>query len=203
MNGPDRVRKRLVVLVSGRGTNLQAIIEAIERNEIRAVVEAVISDRPDALALERAKQYGIPAIALDFASFGGSEAYHAALLHELETIAPALIVLSGSMRILPADVVRPFPWRLVNIHSSIFPAFPVLRSHKQELEYGVKVSGCTVHFVDEGMDTGPIIAQSVVAVHDDDDEHSLSQRILQKEHELYPQVIAAILQGQVLLDGRR
>lgn len=194
---------RLVVLASGRGSNLQAILDAIERGELRAEVAAVLSDRPDAPALQRAAKREIPAIPIDYKSFADRDAYHHALLTALNELGPDLIVLAGYMRLLPGWLVRRFPQRIVNIHPSLLPSFPGLNPHQQALDYGVKVSGCTVHFVDEGMDTGPIIMQSVVAVEDDDTAESLAARILHHEHELYPRAIAAILSGRVQLNGRR
>lgn len=194
---------RLVVLASGRGSNLQAILDAIERGELRAEVAAVLSDRPDAPALQRAAKREIPAIPIDYKSFADRDAYHHALLTTLNELGPDLIVLAGYMRLLPGWLVRRFPQRIVNIHPSLLPSFPGLNPHQQALDYGVKVSGCTVHFVDEGMDTGPIIMQSVVAVEDDDTAESLAARILHHEHELYPRAIAAILSGRVQLNGRR
>lgn len=196
-------RPRLVILASGRGSNLQAILDAIDRGDLEAEVAAVISDRPEAQALKRAEKRGIPGISLDFKAFADREAYHAALLATLTELTPDLIVLAGYMRLLPKAIVRRFPQRIVNIHPSLLPAFPGLHPHQQALDYGVKVSGCTVHFVDEGMDTGPIIMQAVVPVDDDDTAETLAERILRREHELYPQALAAIFSGRVQLEGRR
>ena len=167
-----RIRElpRLVVMASGRGSNLEAILDAIDRGELRARVVAVISDRPDAQALERAARRQIEALALDYRAFPDRDAYHEALLEHLVRIAPDLIVLAGYMRLLPGRIVARFPQRIVNIHPSLLPAFPGLNPHRQALDYGVKVSGCTVHFVDEGMDTGPIIMQAAVPVLEDDTE---------------------------------
>lgn len=200
-----RIRElpRLVVMASGRGSNLEAILDAIDRGELRARVVAVISDRSDAQALERAARRQIEALALDYRAFPDRDAYHEALLEHLVRIAPDLIVLAGYMRLLPGRIVARFPQRIVNIHPSLLPAFPGLNPHRQALDYGVKVSGCTVHFVDEGMDTGPIIMQAAVPVLEDDTEKSLAERILRREHELYPRAIAAVLDGRVRVEGRR
>lgn len=193
----------LVVLASGRGSNLQAICDAIGAGTLRAKVVAVISDKPHAKALDRARERGIEAIPIDFASFPSSTAYHDALLTKLVELEPDLIVLAGYMRILPGTIVSRFPHRIVNIHPSLLPAFPGLSPHQKALDYGVKVSGCTVHFVDEGMDTGPIIMQTPVPVHDHDTADTLAERILHYEHGLYPRAIAAVLEGRVQVVGRR
>lgn len=194
---------RIVVLASGRGSNLQAILDAIKAGTLQAEVDAVVSDRADALALTRAQEQGLQAICLEYRSFESREAYHVELLHTLDRLDPDLVVLAGYMRILPGDIVRRFRHRILNIHPSLLPAFPGLHPHRQALEYGVKVSGCTVHFVDEGMDTGPIIMQTAVPVYGGDTEQTLAERILHEEHRLYPQAIAAVLAGRVQTDGRR
>lgn len=194
---------RIAVLASGRGTNLQAIIDAVSAGELAADITCVLSDRPGAMALERAERHGIPARCIDYRGMGDPPRYESELASALEALAPDLIVLSGYMRILPPRIVRRYPLRIINIHPSLLPAFPGLHPHAQALAYGVKVSGCTVHFVDEGVDSGPIIAQTAVPVYDDDTEDTLAQRILQEEHRLYPQVIAKVLAGTLEVAARR
>lgn len=194
---------RLVVLASGRGSNLQAIIDAIESGRLTAEIALVLSDRPDAKALERAQAHGIPAEAIDYRQVGDKPTYYRRVQERLDEIAPDLIVLAGYMRILPPDFVQRYPWRIVNIHPSLLPAFPGLNAQRQALEYGVKVAGCTVHFVDEGMDSGPIIAQAAVPIYDDDTEESLAARILAEEHRIFPEVIAQVLAGKFTVQGRR
>lgn len=197
MNGLTSRRARLVVLVSGRGTNLQAIIDEIEAGKLNATIEAVISDRQGAQALSRAKAHGMRTIALEFSSFASADHYHETLRSHLDDMAPDLVILSGYMRILPTDIVAAYRWRILNIHPSLLPAFPGLQPQKQALDYGVKFSGCTVHFVDEGVDTGPIISQAVVPVHEDDTPTTLAARILVEEHRLYPEAIRSVLTEQM------
>lgn len=194
---------RLVVLASGRGSNLQAIIDAIESGQLTAEIALVLSDRPDAQALERARAHRIPAEAVDYRQLGDKPTYYRRVQERLDEVQPDLIVLAGYMRILPPDFVERYQWRIVNIHPSLLPAFPGLNAQRQALEYGVKVAGCTVHFVDEGMDSGPIIAQATVPVYEDDTEASLAARILAEEHRLYPAVIAQVLAGKFTVKDRR
>lgn len=208
MSGEAASRKsskvpRLVVMASGRGSNLQAIIDAIEAGRLTAEIVLVLSDRPDAQALERARRHGIPAEAIDYRQVGDKAAYYQMVQERLDEIQPDLIVLAGYMRILPPDFVQRYPWRIVNIHPSLLPAFPGLNAQRKALAYGVKVAGCTVHFVDEGMDSGPIIAQAAVPVYEDDTEESLAARILAEEHRLFPEAIAQVLAGKFTVQGRR
>ncbi|MBC7343227.1 MAG: phosphoribosylglycinamide formyltransferase [Clostridia bacterium] len=191
------------VLASGRGTNLQAIIDAIERGELHAQVAVVISDRRDALALERARQHGIPAVFLDPKLYPSREAYDLAVAEELKRYQVEVVALAGYMRLVTPAFLARFPLRVVNIHPALLPSFPGVEAQRQAVEYGVKYSGCTVHFVDEGMDTGPIIAQAVVPVRDDDTAESLAERILKEEHRLYPYVLELIAQGRVEVRGRK
>ncbi len=195
--------KRIVVLVSGRGTNLQALIEATQSGYIGGEIVLVVSDNPQAYALRRAQEAGIPATVLDYGLFPNKKSYEAALLEVLERANPDLICLAGYMRILGKGIVSRYRYRILNIHPSLLPAFPGLDAQKQALEYGVKVSGCTVHFVDEGMDTGPIVLQASCPVFDDDTPHTLSERILQYEHQIYPQAVKLFLEGKLRVDGRR
>ncbi len=196
-------RLRLGVLASGRGSNLQAILEAIAAGRLPAEVAAVLSDKADAKALERARQAGVAAEFVDPQAHAGREAFDRALAERLNAHAVQLVVLAGYMRILGPAFLDAFPGRIVHIHPSLLPAFPGLHAQRQALEYGVKVAGCTVHFVDEGLDSGPIILQAAVPVLEDDDEDSLAARILEQEHRLYPEAIRLIAEGRVEVQGRR
>ncbi|NIQ01040.1 MAG: phosphoribosylglycinamide formyltransferase [Nitrospinaceae bacterium] len=194
---------KLAVLVSGRGTNLQAIIDSIEKSELPAMLAVVVSDVEEAFALERARQHGIESVFLDPKAFSGKEAFDRALVERLREKSVDLVCLAGFMRLLGKPFLEAFPRKIINIHPSLLPAFPGLHPQRQALEHGVKFSGCTVHFVDEGVDSGPIILQSVVPVYDDDDVESLSQRILQEEHLLYPRAIRLCLENRLEFSGRR
>jgi phosphoribosylglycinamide formyltransferase-1 len=187
----------LGVLVSGSGTNLQAILDAIAAGKLRAKVGVVVSNVGSAKALDRAKAARVPAIVVDHKSFASREAFDTAVVDVLRSHQVACVVLAGFMRIVTKTLLEAFPDRVVNVHPALLPAFPGTNAQRQALEYGVAISGCTVHFVDTGTDTGPIIAQSPVPVRDDDDEASLSARILQKEHELLPTVLQWIADGRV------
>lgn len=190
------------VLVSGNGTNLQSIIDRIESGELLARVACVISNKADAFALERARRHSIPAIHLDHKQFNNREAYDAALVAALEAHNVELVVLAGFMRILTPVIIDAFPNRILNIHPALLPAFPGLHAQQQALDYGVKVSGCTVHFVDAGCDTGPIIIQAVVPVMEGDTEDSLSKRIHKEEHRIYPEAIQLYAQRRLSFEGR-
>lgn len=193
----------LGVLASGRGSNLTAIIEAIEAGNISAEIGVVISDNPEAKALVHAKEYGVPAVCVDRKHFVSRIEFENALVSELKSRDIDLVVLAGFMRILGSNFIRLFSGRIMNIHPALLPSFTGLHAHQQAIDYGVRVSGCTVHFVDEGTDTGPIILQQAVEVLPDDNEDSLSDRILAVEHKLYPQAIALYCQGRLRLNGRR
>lgn len=190
------------VLVSGNGTNLQSIIDRIESGELLARVACVISNKADAFALERARRHSIPAIHLDHRQYQNREAYDAALVATLGTHGVELVVLAGFMRILTPVIIDAFPNRIMNIHPALLPAFPGLHAQQQALDYGVKVSGCTVHFVDAGCDTGPIIIQAVVPVVEGDTEDSLSQRIHKEEHRIYPEAIQLYAKRRLTIEGR-
>ena len=194
---------RIAVLASGRGSNLQALIDGVEKGFVPAEIAVVVSDKPCSLALERAKQHGIKTAVFVRADYSDKQSFDAALARYLQQESIELICLAGFMRILGADFVKTFPNKIINIHPSLLPSFPGLNAQKQALDYGVKFSGCTVHFVDEGMDTGPIIGQRTVPVLDNDTEESLSARILRQEHELYPWVVRQIALGNVHVEGRR
>lgn len=194
---------RIGVLASGRGSNLQAIIDAIEAGKLDCRLAVVVSDRADALALERARKHGIDAMFIDPKAYPGREAYDQAVLAELAERRVELVCLAGYMRILTPMFVRALPGQIMNIHPALLPAFPGLHAQRQALKYGVKVSGATVHFVDEGVDTGPIICQVAVPVREDDTEETLAARILAEEHELYPRAIRLYAEGRLSIRGRR
>jgi len=193
---------KLAVLVSGRGSNLQAIIDSIDREELDAHLSIVISNTKDAMALKRAKKHGIKTIFIDPSTYLNSKEYDKALVLKLKEFSIDLICLAGYMRILGEEVIQTFEKKIINIHPSLLPAFPGLNAQKQAINHGVKFSGCTVHFVDSGVDNGPIILQTVVPVYDNDDEKSLSKRILEQEHYLYPKAIKMIQEKKIRLNGR-
>lgn len=193
---------RIAVLASGRGSNLQAILDAIERKRLNIEVAAVISDQVGAKALDKAAEWGIRSYVLAAADFSNRREYDLALTKLVEETEVDYVALAGFMRIVGQEFVNRFTNRIINIHPSLLPAFPGLAAQQQALEYGVKVSGCTVHFVDLGMDTGPIIAQAAVPVEDDDTVDSLSARILQQEHRLYPFVLDLLAKDKVEIKGR-
>ena len=196
------MKKRIAVLASGRGSNFQAIIEAIRREQIPATCVALITDNPEAYAIERAKNAGIPVKVIDYSSFPSRETYEQALLAAMQEVNADLFVLAGYMRILGDDIVRSFAGKMMNIHPALLPSFTGLHAQLQALNYGVKVSGCTVHFVDESLDYGPIILQRCVAVLDGDDEDSLAERILKHEHQCLPEAIRLFCEGKLTIDGR-
>jgi phosphoribosylglycinamide formyltransferase-1 len=196
-------RLPLAVLASGRGSNLGAILDACREPAFPARVAVVVSDRESAAALERARREGVDAVFLDPKAYGDRAAYDRALLATLAPYRPGLVCLAGFMRLLGPTFVGEWAGRLMNIHPSLLPAFPGLHPHRQALDYGVRVSGATVHFVDAGVDTGPVILQAGVAVRADDTEDSLSARILVEEHRLYPEAIRLFAEGRLTIAGRR
>ena len=193
---------KLAVLVSGRGSNLQAIMDSIDREELDAHLSIVISNTKDAIALKRAEKHGIKTIFIDPSNYLSSKEYDKALVLKLKEFSIDLICLAGYMRILGEEIIQTFEKKIINIHPSLLPAFPGLNAQKQAINHGVKFSGCTVHFVDSGVDSGPIILQTVVPVYDNDDEKSLSKRILEQEHYLYPKAIKMIQENKIRLNGR-
>ena len=193
----------LGVLASGRGSNLQAILEACARPDFPARVVVVVADRERAPALEHARQHRVPAIWLNPKDFGDRAAYDEALRRLLDEHRVGLVCLAGFMRILTPGLVRAYAGRIVNVHPSLLPAFPGLAAQRQALAYGVRVAGATVHFVDDGVDTGPIILQASVPVHPDDTEETLSARILLEEHRLYPDAIRLFAEGRLTIAGRK
>jgi phosphoribosylglycinamide formyltransferase 1 len=195
---------KIGVLVSGRGSNLQAIIDNIERGLLPAEIAVVISDQHDAYALERARKHNIPAIHMSAARFKRKrDEYDAFLITELQKNNVELVCLAGFMRIITPTLIKAFPNRILNIHPALLPAFPGLHVQKAALDHGVRFSGCTVHFVDEGMDTGPIIIQAVVPILDNDTEDSLSERILKQEHKIYSRAIQLYAEGKLKIEGKR
>ena len=192
---------KLAVLCSGRGTDLQSIIDAIERGELDAKISVVLTDKPNVKALERAEVAGIKNICVDRKNFSSRADFEAELLKHLDGV--DLVILAGFMRILSADFVRQFPNRIMNIHPSLLPSFPGAHAHRDVLAYGAKISGCTVHFVDEGTDSGPIILQAAVEVRENDTEETLAARVLEQEHKIYPRAIKLFIDGQLEIDGRK
>lgn len=187
----------LGILVSGTGSNLQAILDAISGGSLDARVRLVVSNKADAPALERAARAGAPHRCIAHRDFPSREAFDRALIEALRKAGANWIVLAGFMRVLTPLFLEAFRGRIVNIHPSLLPAFPGVRAQRQALDYGVKIAGCTVHFVDAGVDTGPIIGQRAVSVRDDDDEPSLSARILAEEHALLVDALRALSEGRV------
>jgi phosphoribosylglycinamide formyltransferase-1 len=192
------------VLASGSGTNLQALIDRGAKGELGpARVTVVGVNVPDCAALARARAAALPTFVLDHRDYKTRAAFDQALLSALRSHQVDLLVLAGFMRVLGDEVLAAFPQRVVNIHPTLLPAFPGVHAHRQTYDYGVKIAGCTVHFVDAGVDTGPVIAQAAVAVQDDDDEEALRARILAEEHRLLPAVVRAIAERRVVVEGRR
>ncbi len=184
---------RIVVLASGNGSNFEAIVKHIREQKLPIVVEALITDNPGAYAIERAKRLGIPVKVLPFKSFKNREEFNQSLLELLKSINPDLIVLAGFMKILPPKIVRAFWRKIVNIHPSLLPAFPGLNAIEKAFKYGVKVTGVTVHFVDEGVDTGPIIMQECVKIEENDTLETLEEKIHAVEHRIYIEAIKKVL----------
>jgi phosphoribosylglycinamide formyltransferase-1 len=196
------VLKKLGILLSGRGSNFEAIADSIKSGCLQAEISIVISNRPDAPGLESAKRRRLEALLIP--SKGRvREEHDAEVMAALKAAQADWICLAGYMRLLSPEFIRAFPNRIVNIHPSLLPAFPGMDAQKQALEYGVKVTGCTVHFVDEHLDHGPIILQKTVPVLQSDDEHSLSARILEQEHKAYSEALALLVSGEVEIRGRR
>jgi phosphoribosylglycinamide formyltransferase 1 len=194
---------RLGVLASGRGTNLQSIIDAVDRKTIDVSMAVVISDKEQARALERARRHNIKGIFIDPKPCKTREDYDMKIVEVLNQQDVNLVVLSGYMRIVTSRLIEPYRYRMINIHPSLLPSFPGLRAQQKALQWGVKISGCTVHFVDESLDQGPIIIQAAVPVHRDDTEDSLSSRILEQEHRILPQAIQYIAEGRLEVVGRQ
>lgn len=194
--------KRLGILLSGRGSNFEAIADSVAAGRIDAEIAMVISNRPEARGLEAASQRGLPAVCIPSKGLDRT-VYDVMLAAELKMHAVDLVCLAGYMRLLSAGFIREFPGRVLNIHPSLLPSFPGLDAQHQALEHGVKVTGCTVHFVDEYLDAGPIVLQAAVPVADDDTVETLSARILKEEHRIYSQAIQMALSGALRIQGRR
>ena len=194
--------KRLGILISGRGSNMEAIAENVAGGSLAAEIAVVISNRPDAPGLEIARRRGIEAVSIPSKGLDRT-VYDQMLVDELRKCNVDLVCLAGFMRMLSSGFIRAFPNRILNIHPSLLPAFPGLDAQHQALEHGVRLSGCTVHFVDEYLDAGPIILQSAVPVLDDDTVDTLSTRILREEHRIYSEAISIVLEGRYSLAGRR
>jgi phosphoribosylglycinamide formyltransferase 1 len=196
------MKKRIAVLASGRGSNFQAVIEAIQQGKIPAVCVALITDNPGAYAVERAEKAGIPVKVIDYSLFPSREMYERALLLAMQQADADLFVLAGYMRILGTSIVHAFRGKIMNIHPALLPSFTGLHAQQQAINYGVKVSGCTVHFVDESLDCGPIILQRCVTVLEGDDEELLAERILKQEHKCLPEAIRLFCEEKLVTDGR-
>jgi phosphoribosylglycinamide formyltransferase-1 len=190
------------VLASGRGSNFQSIIDAINNKNLKAQILLLITDNPSAYAIERAKKHDIEHLVLRPKEYSSRDDLYRNIAEELQKRDIGLVVLAGFMRIVGKPLIDAFPNKIMNIHPALLPSFPGLHSQKQALEYGVRISGCTVHFVDEGMDTGPIIMQAAVPVYHSDTEDTLSERILKLEHKIYPEAIRLFSEGRLEVQGR-
>lgn len=198
---------RVAVLASGRGSNLQAIIDAVEAGQVQANIVAVISNKKESVALERARTHGLPDVFVDPKPFAGlpdsRAAYDRALLEILEKNQVELVLLAGYMKIITAVLVNAYANRMMNIHPSLLPSFPGLDVQKKAIDWGCKLAGCTVHFVTEGVDEGPIILQAAVPILDDDTPEILAARILVQEHKIYPRAVRLFAEGRIRVEGRR
>lgn len=192
----------LGVLCSGRGTDLQSIIDAIADGKLDAEIAVVLTDKPDVMALERARKAGIRNVCVNRKEYEDRESFERVLVAELEASGVTLVILAGFMRILSPYFVHAYSGRIMNIHPALLPSFGGAHAHRDVLAYGVKISGCTVHFVDEGMDSGPIILQAAVPVLDDDTEETLGARVLEQEHIIYPKAIQLYVEGRLKVEGR-
>jgi phosphoribosylglycinamide formyltransferase 1 len=193
---------KLGVLASGRGSNFQSIIDEIETGNLKAAVSLLVVDNQKAYAIDRAKKHRIEHLFVNPKDFAGKDAFFEAIAAELQRRSVELVILAGFMRIVRKPLIDAFPNRIMNIHPALLPAFPGLHGQKQAVDYGARISGCTVHFVDEGMDTGPVILQAAVPVSPDDTEESLSERILRMEHRIYPEAIRLYAEGRLRMEGR-
>lgn len=194
---------KIGVLASGRGSNFQSIIDNIEAGHIKAEMTVLITDNPDAYALERCRKHHIESLVLKPADFDDRNAYYTFIADELMKREIGLVVLAGFMRVVGKALIKHYPNRIMNVHPALLPSFPGLHGQKQAVDYGVKIAGCTVHFVDEGVDTGPIIIQAAVPAYHDDSEDSLSERILRKEHEIFPLAIRLFAENKIKVEGRK
>jgi phosphoribosylglycinamide formyltransferase 1 len=190
------------VLASGRGSNFQAIIDEIEAGKINASIQLLITDKADAYAIERAKKHSIEYLHINPRDCKSKDAFFVRIADEFSKRNIGLVVLAGFMRIVRQPLLDAFPNKIINIHPALLPSFPGLHGQQQAVEYGARISGCTVHFVDAGMDTGPVIIQAAVPVSPDDTDDSLSERILRLEHKIFPQAIRLFASGRLKIEGR-
>lgn len=195
--------KKIAVLVSGSGSNLQSIIDSVESGYLKIQIAVVLSNKEEAYGLTRAKNHGIPAQVIRHGDFESREEFETSLIEVFDGYGVDLLVLAGFMRVLTPLFVSHYHHRIINIHPAILPSFPGTHSQKQALDYGVRFSGCTTHFVDEGTDTGPIIIQAIVPVLPDDTEESLGARILKEEHRIFPESLKLWSEGRLLIEGRK
>lgn len=196
-------RLKLAVLASGRGSNFDAIQNAIAKGDLAADIKILISDQQQAPALDKAAGYGIKALYVNPRDYQNRDAYENYIVSQTKEYEIDIIVLAGYMRLVGKVFLNAYKWRIVNIHPALLPSFTGLHAQQQAVDYGVRYSGCTVHLVDEGMDTGPIILQAVVPVHSEDDEESLAERILQEEHQIYWQALQLFAEGSLFIEGRK
>lgn len=194
---------KIGVLASGRGSNFQAIIDSIEAGKLKAVIKILIVDKADAYAIERAKKHSIEFMYIDPSKFSTKDDFFSEIANNLKKRDVELVLLAGFMRIVRKPLLEAFPNRIMNIHPALLPSFPGLHGQKDAVDYGVRISGCTVHFVDEGVDTGPIIIQAAVPVSPDDTEEALSKRILALEHKIYPEAVRLYSEGRLKIEGRK
>jgi phosphoribosylglycinamide formyltransferase-1 len=193
----------IAVLISGSGSNLQSIIDRIEQNVLHAEIKVVISNKAEAYGLTRAKKHNLPTEVIEHQNFSSREEFDRAMVDVIKAAGAEAVILAGFMRILTPVFIQAFPNKILNIHPAILPSFPGVHGQAQAADYGVRFSGCTVHFVDEKMDHGPIIIQAVVPAYTNDDGQSLGQRILKWEHRIYPQAIEWLAQGRLKIVGRK
>lgn len=196
-------RKRVVVFISGSGSNMVSLAKACQAKDFPAEIACVISDKASAGGLEKARDLGIPTLVFERKTYGSKAEHEGAILAALGEIAPDIICLAGYMRLISGDFIAPYEGRIINIHPSLLPLFPGLHTHQRAIDSGMKISGCSVHFVTEGMDEGPTIAQGAVPVLSDDTAETLAARILTVEHQLYPLTLKLLAEGKVRMDGAK
>jgi phosphoribosylglycinamide formyltransferase-1 len=194
---------KIGVLASGRGSNFQSIMDEIESDRLKAEIVLLITDNPSAFAIERAKKHGVEYLVVQPKEYLSKDVYFMRIADALKKKNVELVVLAGFMKIVGKPLIDAFPNRIMNIHPALLPSFPGLHGQKQALDYGARISGCSVHFVDEGMDTGPIIIQAAVPVFQNDTEETLSERILKYEHRIYPEAIRLFSEGRIKVEGRK
>ncbi len=193
----------LGVLASGRGSNFQSVINSINSGFLKARIAVLVTDNPEAYAIERAKNHNIESLIIQPKEFPDKDSYYSHLANEFKSRGVELVILAGFMRVVGRPLLKEFQNKTMNIHPALLPSFPGLHGQKQAVDYGVKISGCTVHFVDEGVDTGPVIIQAAVPVYEDDIEDNLSERILKQEHKIFPQAIKLYSEGKIAVKGRK